>query len=26
MFSLIAAEKANFPVAVMCRALGVNRT
>ena len=26
MFSLIAAEKANFPVSVMCRALGVNRT
>ncbi len=26
MFSLIAAEKANYPVAVMCRALGVNRT
>ncbi len=26
MFSLIAAEKANYPVAVTCRALGVNRT
>ena len=26
MFSFIAAEKANFPVAVMCRVLGVNRT
>ena len=26
LFSLIAAEKANFPVSVMCRALGVNRT
>jgi hypothetical protein len=26
MFSLIAAEKANFPVSVMCRTLGVNRT
>ena len=26
MFSFIAAEKANYPVAVMCRALGVNRT
>lgn len=26
MFCLIAAEKANYPVAVMCRALGVNRT
>jgi transposase-like protein len=26
IFSLIAAEKANFPVSVMCRALGVNRT
>ena len=26
MFSLIEAEKANFPVSVMCRALGVNRT
>jgi putative transposase len=26
VFSLIAAEKANFPVSVMCRALGVNRT
>jgi putative transposase len=26
VFSLIAAEKANYPVAVMCRALGVNRT
>ena len=26
MFSLIEAEKANFPVSVMCRVLGVNRT
>jgi putative transposase len=26
VFSFIAAEKANYPVAVMCRALGVNRT
>ena len=26
MFSFIAAEKANYPVAVMCRALSVNRT
>ncbi len=26
MFSLIAAEKANYPVAVMCRALAVSRT
>jgi putative transposase len=26
VFSLIAAEKANYPVAVMCRVLGVNRT
>jgi putative transposase len=26
VFSLIAAEKANFPVSVMCRVLGVNRT
>jgi putative transposase len=26
VFALIAAEKANYPVAVMCRALGVNRT
>lgn len=26
MFSFIAAEKANYPVAVTCRALGVNRT
>jgi len=26
MFSLIAAEKANFPVSVMCRTLAVNRT
>lgn len=26
MLSLIAAEKANFPVSVMCRVLGVNRT
>ena len=26
MFSFIAAEKANYPVAVMCRALQVNRT
>ena len=26
MFSFIAAEKANYPVAVMCRVLGVNRT
>jgi len=26
VFSFIAAEKANYPVAVMCRALKVNRT
>ena len=26
IFSLIAAEKANYPVSVMCRVLGVNRT
>jgi putative transposase len=26
MFSFIAAEKANYPVALMCRCLGVNRT
>ena len=26
MFSFIAAEKTNYPVAVMCRVLGVNRT
>ena len=26
MFSFIAAEKANYPVAVMGRVLGVNRT
>jgi len=26
VFSFIAAEKANYPVAVMCRALSVNRT
>ena len=26
MYSLIAAEKTNFPVAVMCRVLGVSRT
>ena len=26
MFSFIAAEKTGYPVAVMCRALGVNRT
>ena len=26
LFSFIAAEKANYPVAVMCRALEVNRT
>jgi putative transposase len=26
VFSFIAAEKANYPVAVMCRVLGVNRT
>ncbi len=26
MFSFIAAEKANYPVAVLCRALSVNRT
>jgi putative transposase len=26
VFSFIAAVKANYPVAVMCRALGVNRT
>ncbi len=26
MFSFIAAEKATYPVAVLCRALGVNRT
>jgi transposase-like protein len=26
IFSLIEAEKANYPVSVMCRALGVNRT
>jgi putative transposase len=26
VFSLIAAEKDNYPVAVMCRVLGVNRT
>jgi putative transposase len=26
VYSLIAAEKTNFPVAVMCRVLGVNRT
>ena len=26
MFSFIAAEKANYPVAVMCRTLEVNRT
>jgi putative transposase len=26
VFSFVAAEKANYPVAVMCRVLGVNRT
>jgi putative transposase len=26
VYSLIAAEKTNFPVAVMCRVLEVNRT
>ena len=26
MFSFIAAEKTNYPVAVMCRVFGVNRT
>ncbi len=26
VFAFIAAEKANYPVAVMCRALEVNRT
>ena len=26
MFSFIAAEKANYPVAALCRALSVNRT
>jgi putative transposase len=26
VFSFIAAEKANYPVAVLCRVLGVNRT
>jgi putative transposase len=26
VFSFIAAEKANYPVAVLCRALSVNRT
>jgi hypothetical protein len=26
VFSLIAAEKTNYPVAVMCRVFGVNRT
>jgi hypothetical protein len=26
VFSLIATEKTNFPVAVLCRVLGVNRT
>lgn len=26
MFSFIAAEKVNYPVAVMCRMFGVNRT
>ena len=26
IFALIEAERANFPVAVMCRTLGVNRT
>src|SRR5512142_1519516 len=26
IFSLVEAEKANFPVSVMCRTLGVNRT
>jgi hypothetical protein len=26
VFSFIAAEKANYPVAVMCRVFGVNRT
>jgi putative transposase len=26
VYSLIAVEKTNYPVAVMCRVLGVNRT
>jgi hypothetical protein len=26
VFSFIAAEKTNYPVAVMCRVFGVNRT
>ena len=26
MYSFIAAEKSNFPVAVMCRMFGVSRT
>jgi putative transposase len=26
VYSLIAAEKTNYPVAVMCRVLGVSRT
>ena len=26
MFRFIAAEKANYPVALLCRVLGVNRT